>query len=449
MKKIKAIGFDMDHTIVPYNTEAFEELTHQKVCERLVDKRGYDQAVKKLEFNFNRTIQGLVIDKSNGNLLKLSRFGKVKIAYHGLNRLSFDEQQKQYSSRVLELNDPNIVSLDTSFSISEAVLYSQLIELKDQGKKLPSYVHILDELRETVDSVHRDGTLKGEVKNNIKKYIKQDPRITQVLERLKKYGKKVMVITNSDFAYCKMLLEYAIDPFLKEHKNWQELFDVVITLSRKPRFFTDNIPFLSIDPKTGSMSNPKGNVATGIYQGGCYSTLQNDLGLDGDEILYLGDHIYGDVVSIKKTCNWRTALVVEPLAKEVQGIRKTEKAQKQIDKLMFEKEKIELQINDFYAKEFELNQTIDKNEVSKLQERLNEINSEVSSTIETYQNEFNPYWGELMRAGQEESLFASQVDKYACIYMGSVGDLIDYSPRTYFRPKRRPLAHEFDSIYLN
>jgi hypothetical protein len=55
---------------------------------------------------------------------------------------------------------------------------------------------------------------------------------------------------------------------------------------------------------------------------------------------------------------------------------------------------------------------------------------------------FNPHWGEIMRAGNEESYFANQVDRYACIYMPKLADLFEHSPRTYFRAVRRPLSHE-------
>jgi hypothetical protein len=47
-----------------------------------------------------------------------------------------------------------------------------------------------------------------------------------------------------------------------------------------------------------------------------------------------------------------------------------------------------------------------------------------------------------MRAGNEESYFAYQLDRYACVYMEKLSDLTDLSPRTYFRAPRRPLAHE-------
>ena len=89
MKKIKAIGFDMDYTIVRYNTEAFERFTHQATLKKLVTEKNYPEEILALEFDFNRVIQGLVIDKKKGNLLKVSRFGKVKSSYHGLSPIDF------------------------------------------------------------------------------------------------------------------------------------------------------------------------------------------------------------------------------------------------------------------------------------------------------------------------------------------------------------------------
>lgn len=38
----------------------------------------------------------------------------------------------------------------------------------------------------------------------------------------------------------------------------------------------------------------------------------------GDEVLYVGDHIYGDIVKSKKDIGWRTMLVVPELALELE-----------------------------------------------------------------------------------------------------------------------------------
>ena len=133
LKKIKAIGFDMDYTLVEYQTENFEELVFNEVLKSLVSIKNYPKKILDLDFNFDLVIQGLVLDKEMGNALKLSRFGKVKKAFHGKKELSFSETQKVYQKLVIDLNDPNIQSLDTSFSISNGVLFLSLVEEKNNG----------------------------------------------------------------------------------------------------------------------------------------------------------------------------------------------------------------------------------------------------------------------------------------------------------------------------
>ena len=84
MKNIKAIGLDMDHTIVRYKNREYEKFVFNATIQKLIDLKGYPQDLKDLQFDFDRVIQGLVIDKKRGNLLKVSRFGKVKKCYHCL-----------------------------------------------------------------------------------------------------------------------------------------------------------------------------------------------------------------------------------------------------------------------------------------------------------------------------------------------------------------------------
>lgn len=443
MKKIKAIGFDMDYTIVRYKTENFEKFTHQSVLKKLVEVKGYPKEILGLTFEFKKVIQGLIIDKKRGNLLKVSRFGKVKSCTHGTRPMDFKEQQEIYGNRIIDLNDEWVQSLDTSFSISNGILFGQLVDMKDQGFDIPNFPILADDIKEILDLAHSDGTLKDQVRENFDHFIVKDPAIAQVLERFKRYGKKLLVITNSDFKYTKLLLDNTITPFLKDHKDWMELFDIVITQSMKPRFFTTRNNFLAVDPKTGTMTNFEGKIQEGkVYQGGFAGKLQQDLDLEGDEILYLGDHIYGDVVSIKKTFNWRTALVLEPLAEEIEANRASQPVQQQIDQLMDQKEKLEDELNRLDTLKNSREGKVDKEKVNQLFSEIEKINSQIGNKLDQFRQYYNPYWGEMMRAGQEESRFADQVEKYACIYMAKVSDLVSYSPKTYFRPRKRMLPHE-------
>lgn len=444
LKKIKYLGLDMDHTLIRYNTEKFEGFVHKSVLEKLVSLKNYPASIKNLKFDFQMAIRGLVIDSRHGNILKLNRYGSIRVSYHGTRKIDFMEQQKLYKNTYIDLSDRSYRPIDTTFSLSVASLFAQLVDLKDtkETKTLPGYDVICSDVLEVVDLAHKDGTLKGEVRNNLDKYIIKDPHTVEGLERFIKHDKKIFILTNSDFMYTKLLLDYAINPFLKDHKNWQELFETVITFAQKPRFFNDNLKFLKINPIDGTMTNYEEKVRPGIYQGGCAESLVEDLGMAGDEILYVGDHIYGDILRLKKDQAWRTGLVVEELGEEVDANKKSDPLQDDIDDLMIKKEKLEDEYVHLTTLAVDLTKAVDDAVIDKIQKEISGMDSQIAAHIREQQKLYNPRWGRVFRAGNEESLFAHQVDRFACIYMPVLNDLLDCSPRSYFRAKRRPLAHE-------
>ncbi len=441
LKKIKLLGFDMDYTLVPYDPRAFEALTYKLALERLCTSFGYPEKILSLEFDFDRAIVGLVIDRRNGFMLQLSRYNKVKNSYFGTEQVPFTEQNRIYQNKAVDVREADFKSLDTSFAISNGILFAQLVELKKQGLELPAYYQLEMDIIDVINQLHQDDSLKKAVREDFSSYVKSDPDVARMLERYKEHGKKLMIITNSDYDYSRALLDYALNPFLMNHECWQDVFDIVITLADKPKFFERTNRFLSIDRDTGFMTNHIGPVTGGLFQGGCYRNLQEDLGLSGSEILYIGDHIYGDVVSIKKQCDWRTALVLADLEGEMAGIRRAVPVQQEIDELMADKTRLEEEINRISTARYEGRKT-DKEVLDRIYREMDGLNSRISDCIGKYNTFFNPYWGEILRAGSEESRFAEQVEKYACIYMTRVSDLYHYSPRTYFRPAKRIMPHE-------
>lgn len=443
LKKIKFIGLDMDHTLVRYNIENFERLSYTKIIEKLMSKRNYPQTLKNLAFDYNFAIRGLVIDRQKGNLLKLNRYTAIRASYHGQKPIDFKTHQKLYRSTYIDLSNPAYMTVDTFFSISLAVLFAQLVELKDSDKSntYPEYSQMADDVLTSLDEVHRDGSLKDEVKRNLDKYIIKDPTTVERLETFKKHGKKIFVLTNSDFNYTKLLMDYAINPFLKEHKSWVDLFEIVVTFAHKPRFFYEKQNFLKVNEKDGTMTNIDEPLKHGIYQGGNALKFTDDFNLDGDEILYIGDHIYGDILRLKKDCNWRTAMVLEELQFELENNTKAEPTVEEIEKLMAKKEPMEDRLTLLMTERTE-NPNIDEKEIEELQNVISGIDAQISQLIKRQQSLYNPQWGQLMRAGNEESYLAYQVERYACVYMSKLSDLLALSPRTYFRAPRRPLSHE-------
>ncbi len=443
LKKIKYIGLDMDHTLIRYNTENFERLSHSKIMEKLVAGKNYPEQIKKMQFDFDFALRGLVVDRQKGNLLKLNRYTAIRNSFHGLKPLDYKIHQKVYRSTYIDLSKSDYLAVDTSFSYSLAHAYSQLVELKDSDAslKLPDYAQMADDVLDALDVAHRDGSLKNAVRENLSHYIIKDEAVVHALEKFKKHGKKIFVLTNSEFHYTKLLMDFAINPFLKEHNSWVDLFEIVIAFAQKPKFFYDDLRFLKVDPITGTMTNMDEKLTRGVYQGGNARKFTADLGLDGDDILYVGDHIYGDILRLKKDCNWRTGMIIEELEQEIQQNKKAEPMTDEIESLMTKKEPMEDELTDLMTKRIDKIK-IDEKRIDQLQDDITAIDTQISQLIKKQQALYNPNWGQLMRAGNEESYFAYQMERYACIYMSKVENIFSLSPRTYFRAPRRPLSHE-------
>jgi HAD superfamily 5'-nucleotidase-like hydrolase len=444
MKKIKYIGLDMDHTLIRYKTINFESLVYDLVIDDLIKHKHYPAAIKDFVFKFQDAIRGLVVDSKNGNILKLSRYAAIRQSFHGTKMIGYAEQKHFYRSIYVDLNDPNYMSIDTSFSIAFCVLYGQLIDLKDKMPiDMPSYSEIALDVLSSVDKVHADGSLKKTIAENLDNFVIKDPLVVEGLKRLLQYKKKIFILTNSDFAYTNLLLNYAIQPFLEKGQHWQDIFEYTITLANKPRFFYDNLKFLKINPDNGCMTNSFGKITPGIYQGGHAKKFTDDLALRGDEILYIGDHIYGDILRLKKACNWRTALVVEELGDEISAQTKALAIDKDIQIAMNKKIVLEQEAIDIHTQQIEKGSKNGDERLATLHQLIQDIDNSLSVLIKKQQAFYNSKWDRVFRAGSEESYFAYQVDRFACIYMEKLSDLLGHSPLTYFRANKRLLAHDY------
>src|SRR5690606_21331797 len=88
--------------------------------------------------------------------------------------------------------------------------------------------------------------------------------------------------------------------------------------SAKPSFFTSASPFQELARDGTPIGPRRPDVQRGkIYEGGSQLGLQASFGCFADEVLYVGDHIYGDIVKSKKSSGWRTALIVQELHNEL------------------------------------------------------------------------------------------------------------------------------------
>ncbi len=442
LNSIKLIGFDMDYTLATYNVPVFEEKAYSIIQNKLIENYDYPKDILDLKFDKNFIIRGLVIDTENGNVLKVNQFGFVRKASHGTRFFTFEEQKELFGPKNIDLSDPVYYIIHTLFSLAEGCIYAQLVDYYDERDIKVNYKKLFRDVRKSLNDAHQDETLKGDIIENPSKYLIRDERIVKALKRFKKFGKKIALITNSDYDYSRKVMDYCFSPYLKE--PWQDLFDLIIVAANKPAYFTEKHRYLKVDPETGLLSNFFGKINWHeIYQGGNAEILEKNLKLSPSEILYIGDHILGDVVTLKEAIGWRTGLVIQELEEEVPILQNSSHIHQKIAKKMEEKEAIENRILQIREKLW--GQKSDQklsDEWDRLRDETKELDDLIRQLIFDSQKDFNPYWGEVMRAGNEISRFATLVERYACIYMSSVANLSYYSPFKYFRSQRRFLAHD-------
>lgn len=244
--------------------------------------------------------------------------------------------------------------------------------------------------------------------------------------------------------------------------QWQDFFEYIFVGSGKPNFFTGSNPFFEVT-SNGLLKPHYGDIDSGkIYHGGSAQLFQNLTQQTGDEILYIGDHIYGDIMRSKELFNWRTLLVVEELAEEFKKIKQLEPNMKAIsDEMVCEEELLE----QYQFKSVELSElkrkkrtkTKQGKDTAQLEEKIAELEIDLQKTenelkkqhllivemIEKREENFHPIWGELMYSSLKKSRFARQVEGYACLYTTQIVNLRFYSPNQNFRSFRDNMPHDF------
>ncbi len=453
LRSIEAIGYDMDYTLVHYDVEAWEGRAYEHIKLRLLQE---DWPVDELTFEPRRVMRGLVLDLKLGNVVKANRFGYVWRATHGTSLLAYNEVRKAYSRTLVELSDKSRwVFLNTFFSISAGVMYSQLVELLDRGElpEVMGYSDLYWRIQDVLDAAHIEGELKGEIMASPERYVHRDPKMPTTLIDQRRAGKKILLITNSGFEYTDFMLTYTVDPYLEDGRTWRSLFDIAVVAARKPQFFSGTAPIFEVASEDGLLEPWFGTIEEGrIYYGGNASAIEDCLGMSGDEILYVGDHLFADVNITKNVLRWRTALVLREMEEELRAIDATRDDQDQIQELMVEKVRIEDEYNRTRLALQRANgnhATVGEASVEKLEERIaeyrdaiGELNQRLSPLVARDGTDFNETWGYLMRTGNDKSHLTRQVERYADIYTSRVSNLERYTPSMFYRAPRGSVPHD-------
>jgi len=453
LRSIRAVGYDMDYTLVHYRSEEGEKRAFHYAC-RALAARGWP--VDGLEFEPRQVIRGLTFDLELGNLVKPNRFGYVLKAAHGTRVLDFDEQRRTYARTIVDLSEDRFVFLNTLFSYSEASLFAQLVDLLDRHA-IPGvlgYAELYQAVRQSIDDAHMEGSLKAEIIAEPEKFVEHDPELAIALLDQRHAGKKLLLITNSEWEFTRSMMAYAFDRLLPGAMTWRDLFHTVIVSARKPDFFFGRNPLYEVvDEENGLLKPHFGDIRPGgVYYGGHAALVERQLGLAGDEILFVGDHLYGDVHVSKAVHRWRTALILRELEGELRDLRDFEGTRATLQSMMTEKETIEAEIDGLRLAQQRARggyAPVEPGEVAGADERLaelrrryEELDERIAPLAQAAAELGNPTWGSLMRAGNDKSLYARQVERYADIYTSRVSNFLHHTPFVFLRAPRGSLPHD-------
>ncbi|CAH0552528.1 unnamed protein product [Brassicogethes aeneus] len=445
LENIKFYGFDMDYTLAEYKSPEYEKLGFDLVKEHMVSI-GYPQEILEFEYDPTFSVRGLWFDTHYGNLLKVDAYGNILVAVHGFEFIKHSHVYQLYPNKFLQLDESRIYVLNTLFNLPETYLLACLVDFFTNspqytktetgvkcGELYMSYKSIFQDVRNAVDYVHIQGALKNRTTENMEKYVKKDDRLPMFLTRLRESGAKTFLLTNSDYNFTNKIMTYLFDfPHgarpTDPHRNWKTYFDIIVVDARKPLFFGEGTILRQVDTNTGAL---RVGIHTGpfqrehVYSGGSCEVFTKFIGAKGKDVLYVGDHIFGDILKSKKIRGWRTFLIVPELVRELHVW--TDKCQ-----LFNELQTLDVKLGEMY-KNLD-SSTKEKPDISSIRAAIRDVTHKMDMSY--------GMMGSLFRSGSRQTFFSSQVVRYADLYAATHLNLLYYPFSYMFRAPAMLLPHE-------
>ena len=444
LRSVRTIGYDMDYTLVHYDVEEWERGAFDHVKEHLL-AQGWP--IAQLEFDPDRFTLGLTFDLELGNLVKATRFGYVVRALHGTEALSFEELRTSYVGTVIDLSVDRFEFMNTMFELSRASLWTQLVDIHDR-ERLPGIASYRDLYRAIDDGLtesHMEGAVKAEIMASPERFVDLDPDLVPTLRDQRLAGKKLLLITNSGWNFTKQMMSYALDRFCDDGDTWRDLFDIVIVSANKPKFFSDRLPIYRVVDEDESLLLPHGGVLEQgqVYFGGNARLLEESLGHASTQFLYVGDHLFGDVHVSKDVLRWRTALIARELEAEIIASIDSAADHERLTSLMIEKvglDRRQAQIR--MTRRRDGGAMPSKADLEEVTAAARALDERIAPLARASAELGHTAWGPLMRSGNDKSLFARQVERWADIYTSRVSNLHYETPYGYLRAARGSLPHD-------
>ena len=470
LQEVDAIGFDMDYTLAVYNQREIDRLSVELTVDRLIAHRGHPEEIRQIQPDPEFAIRGLVLDTERGNILKLDSHRHVGMAYHGLRALG-EEELAACQREAIRFNGPRYALIDTLYALPEAYLYAALTDFYE--RKNPQGPHdwrtLYEDIRFSIDLAHRDGSFKKAIMRETERYVVRSPYLALTLHRFRSAGKRLFLLTNSYPEYTHHLMTYLLDGSLAEYGDWRQYFDVVICGARKPDFFTQENAILNVDePSFEAGKALEGPFLRGkLYLHGNIKDFAARSKLPMERTMYVGDHIYGDILRSRKSSTWRTVMIVQEMQAELErwkelrtqtdAIEMLEAQLVEVTSTLSQEQWLAYNLGSLSKELQDRPQLLAKFAGENIQERLQgqlrferdilrrkrrALLGQLLEHERQLQTHFNRWWGRIFKMNNKNSVFGEQVQDYACLYTSSVTNFVHYSPLHYFRAPLAPMPHE-------
>ncbi|XP_047280810.1 cytosolic purine 5'-nucleotidase isoform X8 [Homo sapiens] len=388
MEKIKCFGFDMDYTLAVYKSPEYESLGFELTVERLVSI-GYPQELLSFAYDSTFPTRGLVFDTLYGNLLKVDAYGNLLVCAHGFNFIRGPETREQYPNKFIQRDDTErFYILNTLFNLPETYLLACLV---DFFTNCPRYT--------SCETGFKDGDLFmsyrsmfQDVRDAVDWVHYKGSLKEKTVENLEKY-----VVKDGKLPLLLSRMKEVGKVFLATNSDYK---------------YTDKIMTYLFDfphgPKPGSSHRP-------------WQSYFDLILVDARKPLFFGEGTVLRQVDTK-TGKLKIGTYTGPLQ---HGIV--------YSGALFE----ELQSLDIFLAELYKHLDSSSNErpdISSIQRRIKKVTHDMDMCY--------GMMGSLFRSGSRQTLFASQVMRYADLYAASFINLLYYPFSYLFRAAHVLMPHE-------
>lgn len=340
-KDVDVIGFDIDFTLLLYNKKNMNRLIIDSLGKYLINHKKYPE---KIKYEFNKdfydafSCKNIIIDYKKGNVFKLRKDKSIIICYHGRKKLNKEEINNIYDNGSFPLfmksklyTEDFFLNID-SFQPQNLALFMVCVDLFDKGELnvIKKYEDIITDIGDAMsfnysiksfEDFSKFGYYFPEIYNHPELYLYKY-NCEDLLDELRKKGKKLFFATNSNYSYCNYILEKVMG------KNYYNYFDLCFYKSCKPGFFQDpkksnSKCYFHHDQKELSCSEldeetyKKISRGEKILTGGSYVLVENyfkkTLKKNNLKCVYVGDNIIGDCEVPSKIPNWESVFIYDDI----------------------------------------------------------------------------------------------------------------------------------------